>query len=192
LLGYHSPSFMHNCTQEMGIGFSYSANMARSFYSKQGLKHWLLAAALSLITSLCYAAPTEKPDVTVIGSEFGTFDASDADALVLEPTRVIPHKVGQYYGWVIAVKTKLRSLTVREEYLLPNKEQPSANEASQKDPTRRIVYPQRKQVSQRQLVPIEGRIYGVWTVGQREPAGHRHLQVIVEGEVAASFEYDMR
>ena len=50
----------------------------------------------------------------------------------------------------------------------------------------------RNQVSQRQLVPVEGKIYGEWAIGSSEPAGHRHLQVIIEGQVAASFEFDVR
>jgi hypothetical protein len=41
-------------------------------------------------------------------------------------------------------------------------------------------------------VPIDGRIYGEWIIGQGEPAGRRHLQVIVEGQVAGSFEYEVK
>jgi hypothetical protein len=55
-----------------------------------------------------------------------------------------------------------------------------------------IPLQRRNQVSQRQLVPVDGRIFGEWSVGPGEPAGHRHLQVVIEGEVAASFEFDVK
>lgn len=55
-----------------------------------------------------------------------------------------------------------------------------------------IPLQRRNQVSQRQLVPVDGRIYGEWEVAPGEPSGHRHLQVVIEGEVAASFEYDVK
>jgi hypothetical protein len=48
------------------------------------------------------------------------------------------------------------------------------------------------QISQRQLVPVEGKIYGEWEVGPNEPAGHRHLQVVIEDQVAASFEFEVK
>ena len=41
-------------------------------------------------------------------------------------------------------------------------------------------------------MPQEGRIFGEWEIGPGEPPGRRHLQVVIEGEVAASFEYDVR
>ena len=50
----------------------------------------------------------------------------------------------------------------------------------------------RSQVSQRQLVPDEGRIYGEWAIGPNEPAGRRQLQVIIEGQVAASFNFEVK
>ena len=52
--------------------------------------------------------------------------------------------------------------------------------------------PRRNQVSQRQLVPVDDLITGEWEVGPSEPAGHRSLQVMVEGQVAAVFEYDVK
>ncbi|MDR1936214.1 MAG: hypothetical protein LBS49_11665, partial [Candidatus Accumulibacter sp.] len=58
----------------------------------------------------------------------------------------------------------------------------------------KLVIPmeRRSQVSQRQLVPVDGRIFGEWAIGPREPAGIRRLEVIVEGRVAATFEFEVR
>ena len=55
-----------------------------------------------------------------------------------------------------------------------------------------IPMERRSQVSQRQLVPVDGRIYGEWSVGPREPAGPRRMEVIVEEELAAAFDFEVR
>jgi hypothetical protein len=39
---------------------------------------------------------------------------------------------------------------------------------------------------------VDGRIYGEWAFGPGEPAGRRHLQVIIEGQLGASFEYEVK
>ncbi len=132
------------------------------------------------------AAPVE-----VLSAEFGTFDASNPKEIVFEPTSAVPHRVGQRYGWIIEVRTTQPSLSVREEYVMPKPVQAEKapdpisevlNEASQR----------RNQVSQRQLVPVDRKIYGEWEIGASEPAGHRNLRVIIEGQEAASFEYDVK
>lgn len=140
---------------------------------------------------ICFSAPPPAP-VEIVASQFGLFDATTPDELSFEPTNVVPRVEGQRYGWVIEVKTNKRNLSVREEYLIPLAAKPSAEPKDEflegfKTPPQR-----RNQVSQRQLVPVDGKIYGEWSVGKNEPAGHRHLQVFVEGQLAASFEYDVR
>ena len=133
--------------------------------------------------------PIETP-VVVVSAEFGLFDATNPKEPVFTPSQVVPHRENQRYGWVIEVQTGRRSLSVREEYVLTNvskaqKEQDALGESLN------IATPKRNQISQRQLVPVDGRIYGEWAIGSSEPAGHRQLQVIIENEVAASFEFDV-
>ena len=151
---------------------------------------------LLILVSVLYAgisiaappSPVQAP-VEIVSAEFGTFDASNPQEMLFEPTLVIPHRQGQRYGWVIEVRTTLRALSVREEYLLPN----AAKAAT--DPLSESLYiplQRRNQISQRQLVPVDGKIYGEWAIGPSEPAGHRHLQVVVEDQVAASFEFDVK
>ena len=141
--------------------------------------------------SLAEPATTLSATVEILSAEFGLFEASDSGEVVFEPARIVPHRVGQRYGWVIEVRTSNRSLSVREEYLLPMlpKEQKNLDSLSE---TLNMLVQRRNQVSQRQLVPLDGRIYGEWAIGSGEPAGHRHLQVTVENQVAASFEFDVK
>ena len=155
----------------------------------------LVLAYMSAVASVAFAAPPNSKEgpVEIVGAEFGIFDASNPKELVFEPTDVVPHKEGQRYGWTIEVRTTRRSLAVREEYLLPT----AATEAGPTgsltgSSSMNIPLPRRNQVSQRQLVPVNGRIYGEWAIGPNEPAGRRHLQVIVEGQLGASFDYEVK
>ena len=156
----------------------------------------LLIAAYVCVAAVSYAAPPgqAKPPVEIVSAEFGIFDASNPSELVFEPTVVVPHRQGQRYGWIIEVHTTKSSLSVREEYLLPKPQTPSRAEQVPDSSRESMSIPaqRRNQVSQRQLVPVDGKIYGEWAIGPNEPAGHRHLQVLIEGQVAAGFEYDVK
>jgi hypothetical protein len=138
------------------------------------------------------AAAADPLPVEIVSAEFGLFDASNPRELVFEPGNVVPHRDGQRYGWIIAVRTGKRSLSVSEEYLLPHAAATRTSPDNSATEVWKIPQARRNQVSQRQLVPVDGKIYGEWAVGPNEPAGHRHLQVLIEGQVAASFEYDVK
>ncbi len=43
-----------------------------------------------------------------------------------------------------------------------------------------------------EALPVDGRIVGEWSIGPQEPPGRRQLDVVVEGRVAASFEFEVR
>ena len=142
---------------------------------------WLLLASVR-----GFAAP---PEVEVISAEFGLFDVSKPQETTFEPTRSVPHRTGQRYGWVIELRTTQRSVSVSEEYLLPSRQE-SATVADGNSVL--IPLERRNQVSQRQLVPVDGQIFGEWEIGPGEPPGQRHLQVLIEGRIAASFEYEVK
>ena len=129
--------------------------------------------------------------VEIVAAEFGVFDASDPKRVVFEQTQVIPHREGQRYGWMIELRGVKRSVSVREEYLLPN---PVRTPKSDDPIVADLEMPlyRHNQASQRQRVPVDGKIFGEWEVGPGEPAGHRRLQVVIEDQVAASFEFDVK
>jgi hypothetical protein len=140
---------------------------------------WLLSASFNVSA------------VEVVAAEFGVFDASDPQRVIFEPTRIVPHREGQRYGWMIELRGAKRSVSVREEYLLPSRAVEGRTDSAEGT---KLVIPldRRNQVSQRQLVPVDGRIYGEWSIGPQEPPGRRQLDVVVEGQVAASFEFEVR
>lgn len=147
-----------------------------------------LLFAGSLLAARVVAA--EKP-VEIVSAEFGLFDATDSRETVFEPALVVPRREGQRYGWVIELRNARRSVSVREEYLLPSSA--SEQRIEEQGGTKLVIpLPRRSQVSQRQLVPVDGRIYGEWTIGSQEPAGVRQMDVVVEGKVAASFRFEVK
>lgn len=144
-----------------------------------------------LLSSASFAAsPATAPvAVDVVRAEFGLFDTTaNAGELAFVPSAVVPARVGQRYGWVIEVRKAPRTLSVREEYVLPVKNEAISDDVSQ---SLNIEVARRNLVSQRQLTPVDGRIVGEWSVGAKEPAGHRRLEVLIEGRVAAGFEFDV-
>ncbi len=145
---------------------------------------------LPLCLALATGGALAAPGVEILSAEFGLFHDGRKNELVFEPTDVVPRKEGQRYGWIIEVKTKKRSLAVREEYLLP--ELPANRPTDAVSRNLHIPDLRRSQVSQRQLVPVDGQIFGEWAVGADEPPGRRRLQVIIEGEPGASFEYEVK
>ena len=155
-----------------------------------------LIVCCACVATISYAAPPNpaQSPVEIVSAEFGLYDAANPREMVFEPALVVPHRQGQRYGWIIEVRTRKSSLSVREEYLLPNPKTPPKAQAASDSGGESLSFPaqRRSQVSQRQLVPVDGKIYGEWAVGPNEPAGHRHLQVVIEGQVAASFEYDVK
>jgi hypothetical protein len=136
-------------------------------------------------------ASTRVFSFEVATAEFGVFDASDPQRVVFSPTQVVPRKEGQRYGWMIELRGVKRSVSVREEYVLPGAAIEHRTDSAEGT---KLVIPldRRSQVSQRQLVPVDGRIFGEWEIGPQEPAGRRQLDVVVEGRIAASFEFEVR
>ena len=148
------------------------------------MKRMLLLAWLLFVSTRVFA-------LEVVAAEFGVFDASDPQRVVFSPTQVVPRKEGQRYGWMIELRGVKRSLSVREEYLLPSTAIEHRTDSAEGT---KLVIPldRRNQVSQRQLVPVDGLIYGEWSIGPQEPPGRRQLDVVVDGVVAASFEFEVR
>ena len=142
------------------------------------------------LAARCASSTAAPAAVDIIRAEFGIFDVSNPREMTFMPTHIIPQRIGQRYGWVITLRTGQRSLSVSEEYLLAPKAE-SANTPVNPD-GELVRLERRNQVSQRQLVPVDGQIFGEWEIGPSDPTGPRHLQVLIEGEVVASFKYEVR
>lgn len=138
---------------------------------------------------LCGSA-LAAPAVEIVSAEFGLFEVDpQTSEIAFAPTREVPHRVGQRYGWIIELRARQRSVAVREEYLIAPQESFKEEAGGQR---LTIPHERRNQVSQRQLVPVAGRIVGEWAIGPQEPAGRRRLQVQVEDRPPVVFEYEVK
>ena len=150
-----------------------------------------LLLLLVFLSPASYAASPAgaQTGVDVVRAEFGLFETTATPGEVaFVPSTLVPSRVGQRYGWIIDVAKAPRTLSVREEYVLPVKGEAGSDDLSA---SLNVPLARRNLVSQRQLAPVDGRIVGEWSVGAREPAGHRRLEVLIEGRVAAGFEFDV-
>lgn len=142
--------------------------------------------------------------VSIVSAEFGIFAGDTGDELVFSPSAVVPLKTGQRYGWVIEVRGQQRSVAVREEALLPAASTPTtgpttapATTAASTPPaasdgnTITLPFDRYRLLSQRQLVPIAGRIFGEWTVKAEDEAGAHRLRVTVEEHAPVEFDYEL-
>lgn len=147
-----------------------------------------LLPALYLLAAFA-AVPTHAAGVEVVNAEFGLFEADSSGATLFSPSRSVPRKPGQRYGWLIELRADAstpRSVLVREEYLQPSR---APVVRSARDDSLRLTDVRRHQVSERRLVPVDGQIAGEWMIGADEPAGERHLVVVIEGAPETRFDY---
>ncbi len=151
----------------------------------------MIRALLTLACLLAGTAAIAAPAVEIVTAEFGLFEEGKDNEILFQPSSVVPRAVGQRYGWIIQMNTLKRSVSVREEYVLPTSTRTPPPE-TQVAKNLHIPDLRRSQVSQRQLAVVDGQIIGEWSIGPDEPAGKRRLQVVVEGEVAASFDFEVR
>ncbi|WP_319243322.1 hypothetical protein [uncultured Propionivibrio sp.] len=151
------------------------------------LRRRVFARCACAVLLACQPLISRASSLEIVDAEFGVFDASRPNEIRFLPTLTVPHRVGQRYGWIIDLNTRQRSVSVREEYLLP-----STVQGGEVNGVLVIPMERRNQASQRQLVPQEGRIIGEWEIGPGEPPGRRHLQVFVEGRLAGDFEYEVK
>ncbi|WP_153109124.1 hypothetical protein [Propionivibrio limicola] len=144
----------------------------------------ILLCAAVLFPGASYAA---SDDVRILDAEFGVFKAGPDGEVIFESARVVPRRAGQRYGWAIEVHTKKRRLNVREEYV--QAEPPSVPETAAALDF--VMPPKRRPISQRQLVPVDGWIYGEWTMSADEAAGPRRLHVLVETLPPVEFVFEV-
>lgn len=145
----------------------------------------------SLVIAGLLAGTAHAAGVDILSAEFGIFEETSGKEILFQPSAVVPRAIGQRYGWIIGVNTLKRTLAVREEYVLPSASNDKAPESAV---ARNLHIPdlRRNQVSLRQLAPVDGQIIGEWSIGPDEPAGKRRLQVVVEGETAATFDFEVK
>lgn len=146
----------------------------------------LLLWTLGIGAALANTTPDGAP-VRVLKAEFGLFNP-DANP-VFKPSKVVPLKEGQSFGWILLVETDKPHLTLREEFTLPT--QPVTWGDPPPTGIRVISDDGRIAVTQQEVSPDKGVLFNVWQIAPGDPTGRHTFRVFIEGNLAGSFEFDV-
>lgn len=126
------------------------------------------------------------PDLEVAGAEFGIIDAQKSEGGEFIPFSHVPLVVGQGYGWRIKLKTERKSITWREEFILPGA--PESWGVSEQNEIE-ISIDGKVAVTERTVIPENGLIENYWKVASGDPAGSYVINVYIDDIKVASFRF---
>jgi len=127
--------------------------------------------------------------VNIINSEFGIFKKDKKGEPIFSPTRKVPLKVNQEYGWIVELKDSNTPVKWREEFILP-----SASKTWGKNPKKeQIVSEDRKvSVTEKIVSPFKSIISNSWFVAPGDPKGHYVIKLVIENTDPIIFEFDVQ
>lgn len=146
----------------------------------------LLLWSLGMGAALANANQDGAP-VRVLKAEFGLFSNTGGPAFV--PSKIVPLKEGQSFGWILLVDTAKTSVSQREEFTLPL--QPATWGDPPPTGVRVISDDGRTAISVQQAAPDKGVLFNVWQIAPGDPAGHHTIRVFIEGVLAGDFEFEV-
>lgn len=154
-----------------------------------------LACGLLIHGTLGFASIGTPPSSTrsetrITTAEFGVYHRAPSGKIRFVPTRTVPHKKGQSYGWIIVLDTPRKTVRWREEFTLPAR--PASWGAEEKNGSRTLSKDRRTAVTEREVTPNAGQIANQWSVIPGDPKGHHMIRVFVDGVPAAVFEFDVK
>jgi hypothetical protein len=131
------------------------------------------------------------PEIEVLSAQFGLFAPNSAGRLVLTPSKIVPDRKGQRYGWAIRLQTTRPTVRWREELTLPAAPATWGGEELPPD-IQTISRDNRTSVIQADVVPVNGMIENVWEVAPGDPRGHYVIRVTIDGANLQVFEFDVK
>ena len=158
----------------------------------------LTVRALALLCAAASIAASAPPDAKkvipesefeVVRSELVLVYGLETKEPRFEPTRKVPLKPGQSFGWVIELQTHKPKIKWREEFALPAA--PETWGPTETQDRRRISEDKKVSVIEREVEIERGLIYNFWTLAAGDPAGRYVIRVFIEGVRAATFEFDV-
>jgi hypothetical protein len=148
---------------------------------------WLSAGAAVMAQG---ARPSAAAVVTVLRADFGLVAPPGSAQPTFLPSSTVPLQVDQGYGWVIRVRTPLRTVRVHEVLSLP------AAPATWGDPEpglkRRVSADERTATTETVLPVRDGVVSQSWAVAPGDPAGRYVLRVRIEDAPQQSFTFTVR
>src|SRR5262245_14096376 len=139
------------------------------------------------------AAPPPKPQahsqstVEIEHAAFGVFNQTPDGQVEFTPSKTVPMKPDQSFGWVIGVKTTKPTIKWREKFILP-----AAPETWGPTEGKHEISADRKvSILEREVAPQMDQIFNVWTISPGDPKGHHIIEVTIEDARPIVFEFDV-
>ncbi|MEW6278534.1 MAG: hypothetical protein AB1758_07940 [Candidatus Eremiobacterota bacterium] len=146
----------------------------------------LLALVMTLAGPLKADGPVRvAPDLTVTRVHFGVFRQEPDGSLTFVPTREVPLRTGQYFGWRMDLDTTRDKVRWKEELELPSAPEKWA-------PDTLIQGDRRIGVTEREEDIFNGWVVHIWRVAQGDPPGTYTLRLFVDGKPVETVEFTVK
>jgi hypothetical protein len=152
---------------------------------------------------LCLALTTELParaglktasteetvaeGLVLLSAEFGLIDKAEDGTITIKPTDTIPLEEGKIYGWRLRFRTKLESVSLREELQLPAAPKvwnsPNEGEGFKVSPDGRTATTEVDAELQ------DGVLIHAWGVAPGDPSGDHVIRVFIQGKLVRTFKF---
>jgi hypothetical protein len=159
---------------------------------------FLLALALAL-TGCEQAKPPEppaappkpearaQPVVELEHAAFGVFNQTPDGRIEFTPSKTVPLKPDQAFGWIIGVKTTKPTVKWREKFTLPA----PPETWGPTDGKHEISADRKISILEREVAPEMGQVFNSWIISPGDPKGHHVIEVTIEDARPVVFEFDI-
>jgi hypothetical protein len=137
---------------------------------------------------LPYGCATITKSLEIQRSEFVLVNVDGAGRISLVESNRVPLVTGQGYGWQIFLETDKPRIRWREEFTLPR----APEIWGQGETPVFLSADRRTAVTEQEVDASRGVIGHAWSVAPGDPAGRYVIRVFVEGQLAATFEFDVQ
>ncbi len=142
-----------------------------------------LIVFLLLLAGLARAEVIEvAPDLKVSSITFGLFQQQPNGSLTFVPSREVPLRPGQYFGWRMDLSTDRPMVRWREELELPRPPEKWGTDTS-------VQGDRRVGITEREEDVFNGWVVHIWKVAAGDPPGDYRLKLFLEGKPVGVLEF---
>ena len=132
-------------------------------------------------------APAAEPTVRVEQSAFGVFSLTADGRVDFKPTKTVPLKPNQEFGWVIGVTTTKPTVKWREEFTVPYPPETWGPVEGKHE----ISADRKVSILEREVTLDRGFLFNTWTMAPGDPKGRHVIKVTIEDAPPVVFEFDV-
>ena len=144
-------------------------------------------AARTELPAYAAPAPPAEPTVRIEQSAFGVFRLTADGRVDFQPTKTVPLKPDQEFGWVIGVTTAKPMVRWREEFTVPTPPETWGPVEGKHE----ISADRKVSILEREVTPDRGFLFNSWTISPGDPKGRHVIKVTIEDAPPVVFEFDV-